>query len=221
MADECRNCGAKITGGGIFGTPNTVYHPKKTEIVNFVHGTDYEELCEICGVQIVGETLGNLKTEANECRAYIQDNIIDFPMMTISQVPPGASCRIKAMVTANVTVGTGLFSEVSQGFSDLFGATNINSGMALKVNSGEATARGIIANKAISMGANCVIGVDIDYGTTNNNAATVNMQGTAVVISNLSEILDSKEFDKAQKIDASYARALQISRWLLADFETT
>lgn len=158
------------------------------------------------------------KAEQESWMGYIKANIVDFPMMTISQVPLGAKCRIKAMVTANATVGTGMFNELSQGFSDMFGMTNTTSGMALKVNSGEAAVRAIIANKAMAMGANCVIGVDIDYGVTNNNAATVNMQGTAVVISNLSEILDDAEFAKAEKIAMAYARIKELGRWLRGEF---
>jgi uncharacterized protein YbjQ (UPF0145 family) len=145
-------------------------------------------------------------------------NVVDFPMMTISQVLAGTDCRIKSMVTANVTVGTGLFSELSQGFSDMFGATNVASGMALKVNSGEATARSILVTKAVAMGANCIIGVDVDYGTTANNAATVNMQGTAVVIRNLDAILDTDVLERFGAFEAKLARAQEITRWLAGDF---
>lgn len=218
MAETCTNCDAKITDGGVFGSPNLRYSAIKVQIVNFIHSTSHEELCEKCGADIVGSTLHKLEAERESCMGYIKANIVDFPMMTISQVPPGAKCRIKAMVTANATVGTGMFSELSQGFSDMFGMTNTTSGMALKVNSGEATVRAIIANKAIAMGANCVIGVDIDYGVTNNNAATVNMQGTAVSISNLSEILDDVEFAKAEKIATAYSRIKELGRWLRGEF---
>ncbi|MBW6525259.1 YbjQ family protein [Sphingomonas sp. RHCKR7] len=48
---------------------------------------------------------------------------------------------------------------------------------------------------ALASGANCILAVDIDYGTTGNNAATVNMQGTAVVIANLSAVLAEDTFD--------------------------
>ena len=218
MAENCTNCDAKITDGGVFGSPNQRYSATKVQIVNFIHGTSHEELCEKCGGEIVGPTLNKLQAEQESCMGYIKTNIVDFPMMTISQVPPGAKCRIKAMVTANATVGTGMFSELSQGFSDMFGMTNTSTGMALKVNSGEATVRAIIANKAIAMGANCVIGVDIDYGVTNNNAATVNMQGTAVLISNLNELLDEAEFLKAEKIAKAYARVKELGRWLRGEF---
>lgn len=218
MSDTCGNCGAEITSGGIIKGPNRRYGPKQVGILNFVAGTHYAEMCEKCGKTEYETAILNLKAERQQCQDYMTANVVDFPMMTISQVPPGADCKIKSMVTANVTVGTGLFSELSQGFSDLFGATNTATGMAFKVNSGEATARSILVTKAVAMGANCIIGVDVDYGTTANNAATVNMQGTAVRISNLDGILDEDVMERYGRFEASLARAQEISRWLAGDF---
>lgn len=219
MMENCANCDAKITDGGVFGTPNTRYSAVNLKIVNFINDTDYTELCEKCGKSIVDTTIWNLGTEAEDRRAYIKNHIVNFPMMTIGQMPAGTDYKIKGMVTANVSVGTGLFSELSQGFSDMFGVTNVASGMALKVNSGEATARSMLVNRAIAMGANCVIGVDIDYGTTHNNAATVNMQGTAVHIANLDNVLDKPELERAQNIQNAYARIQELGRWLQGEFE--
>ena len=218
MSDRCGNCDAEITDGGIIKGPNRRYGPGQVAILNFVSGSQHTEICEKCGKNDYETAIWSLKDERQKCQDYMTANVIDFPMMTISQIPPGAECRIKSMVTANVTVGTGMFSELSQGFSDMFGATNVNSGMALKVNSGEATARSILVTKAVAMGANCIIGVDVDYGTTANNAATVNMQGTAVVIRNLDAILDADVLERFGQFEAKLARAQEISRWLAGDF---
>lgn len=83
--------------------------------------------------------------------------------------------------------------------------------MALKVNSGEAAARSIVVNKAIALGANCIIGVDIDYGTTANNAATVTMQGTTVVIRTLVEVLSDDMFERVSVFETALAYANDIS----------
>ncbi|GFE76152.1 heavy metal-binding domain-containing protein [Novosphingobium sp. TCA1] len=219
MNDTCSNCDAEISDGGFLKTPNRRYSARQVSFVNFVTDASYPDLCEKCGdAEYRGAVIGT-KAQREECRQYVQDHIVDFPMMTISQVPPGARCRIKSMVTANVTVGTGFFNELSQGFSDMFGATNVATGMAFKVNSGEATARSVLVEKAIAMGANCVIGVDIDYGTTNNNAATVNMQGTAVVIENLENILSDDVLERFRVFEEKRGRVQEISRWLAGDFE--
>jgi uncharacterized protein YbjQ (UPF0145 family) len=160
-----------------------------------------------------------VKSELEKCQNYLTDNIIDFPMMTIGHFPVSVIFKIHAMVTANVSVGTGIFNEMSQGLSDIFGMTNSASGMALKVNSGEATARAILAKKALSSGANCIIGVDVDYGMTANNAATVNMQGTAVYVENINEILSPQLFCNANKIAEKYTRANEIGRLLRGDID--
>lgn len=86
-----------------------------------------------------------------------------------------------------------------------------NSGMALKVNSGEAAARTIVVNKAIALDANCIIGVDIDYGTTANKAATVTTQGTTVVIRNLAEVLSEDMFERVSAFETALAHANDIS----------
>ena len=72
----------------------------------------------------------------------------------------------------------------------------------------------------MSIGANCVIGVDIDYGTTANNAATVNMQGTAAVISNLEAVLHADELAKAAALHEAYARIGQLRRWRRGDISS-
>lgn len=129
--------------------------------------------------------------------------------------------KLIGMVTANVTVGTGFFNEFSQGISDIFGTINVDSGMASKVNSGEAAARAIVVNKAISLGANCVLAVDIDYGTTANNAATVNMQGTAAFIENIDNVLEAGSALRAKKLSNSIAN-LEITRgWLRGELIPT
>jgi uncharacterized protein YbjQ (UPF0145 family) len=219
MAEECANCGSAIVDGGIIKLPNQRFKPVTVDIVNFVQHSDYPELCEKCGRAIVDETFATIDAQIDEQQRYIYSSIVDFPMMTVAFLPSQAEYTIKTMLTANVTVGTGIFNELSQGFSDLFGAVNTETGMAHKVNSGEAAARSILVRKAMAIKANAIIGVDIDYGVTGNNAATVNMQGTAVLISNLDEVLDQDEFSKAKKIWDAHARIGQLQGWRQGDLQ--
>lgn len=217
--DSCGNCGETITDGGVFKSANARIEPQWIQLLNVADGKEYTDLCEKCGRKDLSNTYERLQAEQARFQKYVTDNIIDFPMMTLSQVPPGAECKIKSMVTSNVSVGTGLFNEFSQGFSDMFGKTNSETGMALKANAGETAARSILVMKAIALGANCIIAVDIDYGTTSNNSATVNMQGTAVQIDNLQDILCPTMIAKYQKLEATRERASQIARWLKGDFQ--
>jgi uncharacterized protein YbjQ (UPF0145 family) len=220
MADECLYCGSEIRSGALIKADNTRLAKLSVEIVNFIHKTDYVELCETCGLDLVRETKRELNVELESKQAYYAANIADFPMMTIGSLPASTEFRVKSMVTANVTVGTGFFNEFSQGFSDLFGAINSTSGMAHKVNSGEAAARSILVRQAVALGANAVIGVDIDYGITANNAATINMQGTAVYVSKLGTLLDKPQAVRAEELRCAISRIAELRRWLNGDFST-
>lgn len=217
MSDNCANCGSTITPGSTFKASNERKTPNAVAFVNFISKTTFPDLCDKCGDGPVAAAFGIIDWEIAEQTKFIQDRITDFPMFTMSWLPSTADVRLKNMITANVTVGTGFFSEFSQGFSDFTGAVNIASGMSYKVNKGETAARTILVTKAISLNANCVVGVDIDYGTTGNNAATINMQGTAAVISNLDAILHADDFAKAQALRDAYARIAQLSRWRAGD----
>ncbi|MBW6528477.1 YbjQ family protein [Sphingomonas sp. RHCKR7] len=212
MSDDCGNCGTRITPGTAFKTANDRKSERLVALVNLVQGTTFTELCARCGDAVIAQVHKGIDGELAERSRFVEARIADFPMMTLSWLPARADVRLKNMVTANVTVGTGFFSEFSQGFSDFAGAVNVNSGMSFKVNKGEAAARSILVAKALALGANCVLGVDIDYGTTGNNAATVNMQGTAAVIKNLDEVLDEDVYARAEELGQAFGRIAQLKR---------
>ena len=218
MGEACRYCDAEITEAGFIKAANTRLSQRSVDIVNFIHGTDYAGLCEKCGTDIWNETIGGIQSELDEKKKFYNDHIVDFPMMTISLLPNDINFKVKALVTANITVGTGFFNEFSQGISDIFGTISSTSGMAYKVNSGEAAARSILVQKAIGMGANAIIGIDIDYGTTANNAAIVNMQGTAIKIDDLERLVDAPEAERAFNLTTAVSRIAILQRWQRGDF---
>ena len=163
------------------------------------------------------EARAAIKDELHQQIETARENVIHFPMFTTSWLPATADVKFHNLITANVTVGTGFFSEFSQGFSDFTGAVNVNSGMSHKVNKGEAAARSILVNKAKLLGANCIVSVDIDYGTTANNAATINMQGTAAFIANLQDVLSTDALALAEALDKTYDRIVQLQHWRRGD----
>lgn len=214
MTELCPNCSEKISDGGVFGKPNNVLPASAVAIINLVYGSAYEALCEKCGAQWRIEANHRLHTEMSLLNKGIEAAMATFPLLTVGVLPDGNRYRALGMITGNVTVGTGLFNEFSQGISDMFGAINQQSGMALKVNKGEAAARAIIVQKAVALGANCVIGVDIDYGITTNNAATVNMQGTAIVVPDLAAIFDEQTKFTAEWLQWAMQHGARLKRWV-------
>lgn len=219
MTELCVTCGEKVTPGGLLTNPNQYLGAGDLRILNFIHRTEYDAMCGKCGGEMRSEAFSTLNEESERLKKFLASAAPDFPMMTISVLPGQAAFRVLGMVTANITVGTGLFNEFSQGFSDFFGSVNTESGMASKVNKGEAAARSILAHKAIEMGANCIIGVDVDYGVTNNNAATVNMQGTAVQVQDVAAVLSPAGCAASEKISAAWKRLRDVQRWLRGRIE--
>jgi uncharacterized protein YbjQ (UPF0145 family) len=214
MAELCPNCSEKITIGGVFGKPNDRLAAKTVAAINLVYATEYEGLCDRCGADMRDEAMHRLKTQMETLNKGIEQAMAAFPLLTVDVLPGANHYRALGMVTGNVTVGTGLFNEFGQGISDMFGTINQQSGMALKVNKGEAAARAIIVQKAVALGANCIIGVDIDYGITTNNAATVNMQGTAVFVPDLAAVFNQRAADVAEWLAGAMLYGPRLKRWL-------
>lgn len=219
MAKEfCGTCGAEIHNGRLLSDPNMRLNPAEVQLINFYSGEDYAELCQKCGNELHSKAVREIKHQRNITRERLETVLLDFPMMTIGALPTATRYHVVGLVTANISVGTGIFNEFSQGISDLFGAVNSETGMAFKVNRGEAAARMIISQKAIQMGANCIIGVDVDYGVTGNNAATVNMQGTAIKLDDLTSVLSPDLCSNAEQIARAVSRLADINRWLNLEF---
>lgn len=219
MAEHCVTCDAKIASMGIISRPNFYIDDDSLRIINFVHGTDYEAMCRKCGGPMLSAAYEAIRDQTDELTKFLEDSAALFPMMTLQVLPADVAFTVEGMVTSNVAVGTGLINEFSQGLSDFFGSVNLQSGMAHKVNKGEAAARAILARKALQMGANCIIGVDIDYGTTTNNAATVNMQGTAVRVADVRKILSAERCSAFDRIMAAWNRLEVLRRWQAGSVE--
>ncbi|MCC6940004.1 MAG: heavy metal-binding domain-containing protein [Novosphingobium sp.] len=195
MSETCENCGTKITSPGMLSDGNPRYPEETIARFNAATGQSIVELCRRCGPDVITAARMELTVELEKYQGIVDANVQVFPMTTTDHLPAAARWLVRGLVTANVAVGTGIFNELSQGLTDLLGATTTTSGMALKVNKGEAAARAILYRKALAMDANFVIGVDLDYGNTVNNAATVNMQGTAIWVENLEAVLAPEQIE--------------------------
>ena len=218
--ERCANCDAAIIEQEtIFKTANRRLNAFTVQWVNFVNESGFPELCNSCGDAVAAASAETLDHEIAERQTFIENRVSDFPMFTGSWLPASADVRLKGLITANVTVGTGIFSELSQSFSDLVGAVNVSSGMSFKVNKGEASARAISVAKAVALGGNCVLGVNVDYGSTTNNAATINIQGTAAVISNLEDVLHADDLAKAQELRGAFSRLAELKRSRAGDIK--
>lgn len=86
----------------------------------------------------------------------------------------------KGLVSGEVALGTGMFSEMFAGFSDLFGTESDD--FQEKMIKAKKAAQTRLLNQVIKAGGNAVIGVDYDYIKFNGNMIGISANGTAVVV---------------------------------------
>ena len=87
------------------------------------------------------------------------------------------------VVTSQTIIGANIFKDIFAGLRDIFGG---RSGTYERVlDEAKTFAMNELIQKAQSMGANAVIGIDLDYETVGKNGSMlmVSASGTAVVIS--------------------------------------
>lgn len=89
----------------------------------------------------------------------------------------------KAVISGNVVLGTGLFSEFVGSISDVLGTTSTP--FENKMEKAKEIAIQKLIIKSATIGGNAIIGVDFDFFTLNNNMIAVSANGTSVVIEEL------------------------------------
>ncbi len=77
-------------------------------------------------------------------------------------------------------IGTGIFSELTSGVADMFGARS--SAFENKLQQAKADAFSELQMRAVRAGANAVIGVDLDYTEFTGNRVALIVSGTLVKI---------------------------------------
>ena len=86
----------------------------------------------------------------------------------------------KGIVSGQVVLGTGFFSEFSAAVNDIFGTES--NAMANKVQTAKKAAMNKLIESSIKQGGNAIIGVDFDFVTLINNMIGVFANGTSVFI---------------------------------------
>jgi len=85
-----------------------------------------------------------------------------------------------SVISGNVVLGTGLFSEFFASIDDVLGTTSTP--FENKMEKAKETAINKLVLKSATIGGNALIGVDFDFFTLNNNMIAVSANGTSVVI---------------------------------------
>jgi len=197
---ECPNCKSKIKTG-VFGS-NIMFDKLFVDFVNMFNKETHEYYCTSCGEDKLSVARKKLSDKNFALGCKVQNVINYVPVITI-QNPVNWDYEIVDMVTAQNTTGTGVFFELSTTIDDLLG--NKSDKYNSKAKEGENICKNMLRANALRIGANAVIGVDIDYTEVGGGKALfmICMAGTAVKIKNI-EILGDKvvkaftEYDNAR-----------------------
>ena len=127
---------------------------------------------------------------SNGCRKYVKSRIIintfntfNNVLLTTTPTIEGQPIReYKGIVTGETIIGANFMKDLFAGIRDIIGG---RSGSYEKVlREAKDTALAEMEQRAASMGANAVVGIDIDYETVGQSGSMlmVAVSGTAVVI---------------------------------------
>ena len=191
---HCPNCQAELKSGLMSSTK--LLERNVVNVINEYHEQTSDGYCSKCGKDLYEKYSSTLhkekKTIANKMRRLISS----VPVIS-THSPLNWDYDILDMVTGQSTTGTGVISEFTSSFTDLFGAQSGRHNKKLK--SGEDMCFAQLRKQALDIGGNAVIATDIDYSElgAGKGMIMVCMAGTAVKLKNL-DVLGQQ---KAKAID--------------------
>lgn len=97
---------------------------------------------------------------------------------TTHEIQGRAIREYAGIVVGETIVATNIFRDIGAAFRDVVGGRS--GAYEKKMNEARETAIAEMVEKATALGADAVVGVDIDYETVGNNMMMVSASGTAV-----------------------------------------
>ncbi len=184
----CPNCKQKIIPSGFFGINRLV--TKDIDFINSYSGKNSPAYCESCISIEYSMAKAGYNEEVEKLRKIQTDSLQVMPCINI-QATNVWEYEILSIVTAQTTMGTGFLSELSSDWNDFWGQESGT--MNKKISKGEQVCLNMMRIKALSLGGNAVIGVDIDYSEVGSlrGMILVCSTGTAIRIKNL-DVFDEK-----------------------------
>lgn len=190
----CPNCGTKLKIGILSSV--TLASKNLTAIINEYHDKKADGYCSKCVGDLQSKYLSQFQRECEDVRNKLQSLIHAVPVVS-THSPLNWDYEILSMVTGQSTTGTGVISEFTSSFTDLFGAQSGRFNRKLKA--GEDMCFAQLRKQALDLGGNAVIATDIDYSEVGGEKGMlmVCMGGTAIKLKNTSALGQ----DRANKID--------------------
>lgn len=205
-SSNCPNCRAELKSGLI--SSNKLLSEAKTKVINEYHEPRSEGYCGKCGKELYEKYRSQVIAERNETANQIYALSTVIPVIS-SHSPLNWDYDILQMVTGQSTTGTGVISEFTSSFTDLFGAQAARYNNKLKA--GENLCFAQLRKQTLDIGGNAVIATDIDYSElgADKGMIMVCMNGTAIRLKNLA-ILGAEKSDSISKLIAIHKRYIHL-----------
>jgi uncharacterized protein YbjQ (UPF0145 family) len=181
---ECGNCGEALKSG--FISENWELAPAKIAAINLA-GNHLETACNKCGDSLWSEAKVSLEGERFRLQQALPDALSNVPIASIHS-PARWEYDVLSVVTAQSVTGTGLFSDVTSAFTDLFGTQS--GSYNAKLREGENLCKTAMRVQALSLDGNAIVAADVDYAEVGGQRAMlmVCMTGTAIRLTNAEQV---------------------------------
>ncbi len=181
----CPNCYSEIKSG--FLASNQFLDNNESLFIREFTDNDISSHCQKCGPALKDKAVNAASVEMDEKKELLTKLIESIPIISIHN-PYGWRYQTAHIVTGQSVTGTGVFSEISSSFTDLFGMQS--GSFAKKLAEGELFCMNQLRVKAVDLGCNAIIGTDIDYSEVGSikGMLMVCMAGTAVVVENMEDL---------------------------------
>lgn len=183
--EYCPNCNSEIKNGF---RANLLLHDKEAKFINYFLNKDAPAYCSHCGSGKLQEAQAIKMERLQSSLDFINVNLKIIPLVTI-QHPPGWEYSAIGTVTAQMVMGTGIFTEFTSSWTDFFGKPA--SGYKQKIKEGEDACFQDLRVKCVKGGGDAVVGIDIDYSDlgSSKNLIMICVSGTIIKINNLETVI--------------------------------
>lgn len=197
LITECPNCGAKIKTG-IISSNKLLAKALMNIIKEYKKDNSNEQYCEKCGKDLFEESKKAFYEEISNLNENLEKIFDGIPVITLHN-PQNWEYDVLETVTGQSITGTGVLSEFTSSFTDLFGMQS--KAYNRKIIEGESICFAQLRKKALELGGNAIIGTDIDYTEVGGEKGMLMVcaAGTAIKIKNL-EVLGRERSDKMNEI---------------------
>lgn len=204
---DCPNCHITLKDGMLSSVK--LLEAEKVRLINEYSITKAEGYCSKCGKDLYLSSQEKYNSEVASLQNSIGSIIHVVPVISIHS-PLNWDYNVLGLVTGQSVTGTGVISEFTSSWTDLFGKQAGRYNQKLKA--GEVLCASQLRKQTLDLGGNAIVAVDIDYSEVGGDKGMlmVCMTGTAVHLKN-PEVLGEKRVERITKLIDLNRRAVYLS----------